>query len=88
MVAEARADGAGAVVGDFLHAAIVENKGGAGGMAGKPCRGGGGSVVLPELIVGQPSKILPQRGAQQVAYGSAGQTGSGIKFKWERVLAG
>jgi hypothetical protein len=45
------------------------------------------SLVLPELIVGQPSKILPQRGAQQVAYGSAGQTRSGIEFEWEWALA-
>ena len=41
MVPEARAIGAGAVVRDFFCAAIVENKGGAGGVAGKPCRGGG-----------------------------------------------
>ena len=44
-VAEARADGAGAVVGEFLHAAIVENKGGARGVTGKPYRGGGAFVV-------------------------------------------
>ena len=45
MVAEARAVGAGAVVGEFFCAAIVENKGGAGGVAGKPCRGGGAFVT-------------------------------------------
>ncbi len=41
MVADARADGTGAMVGEFMRAAIVEIKGGAGGVAGKPCRGGG-----------------------------------------------
>ena len=44
-VAEARADDAGAVVGKFLRAAIVENKGGAGGVAHKPCQGGGAFVA-------------------------------------------
>ena len=33
MVAESRVVGVGAVVGEFLRAAIVENKGGAGGVA-------------------------------------------------------
>ena len=28
------------MVGEFVRAAIVENKGGAGGVAGKPCQGG------------------------------------------------
>ena len=36
MVAEARAIGAGAVVGKLFFPAIVENKGGAGGMVGEP----------------------------------------------------
>ena len=44
-VAEARADGAGAVVGEFVCTAIVENKGGARGVAGKPCQGGGAFVA-------------------------------------------
>ncbi len=44
-VAEARADGAGAMVGEFVRAAIVEIKGGAGGVAGKPCQGGGAFVA-------------------------------------------
>ncbi len=45
MVAESRVVGVGAVVGEFFCAAIVENKGGAGGVAGKPCQGGGAFVV-------------------------------------------
>ncbi len=36
MVPEARAVGVGAVVGELFFPAIVENKGGAGGMVGKP----------------------------------------------------
>ena len=44
-VAEARAVGAGAVVGELFFPAIVENKGGAGGMAGEPCLGGGTFVA-------------------------------------------
>jgi hypothetical protein len=48
------------------------------------------SLIQLKSIVGQPSKFLPQRGAQQVAHGREGQTGSrsGIEFKWERTLAG
>ncbi len=49
MVAEARAVGAGAVVGGFFCAAIVENKGGAGGVAGKPCHRGG--VFVAEFSI-------------------------------------
>ena len=33
------------MVGEFLHTAIVENKGGAGGVAGRPCQGGGAFVA-------------------------------------------
>ena len=33
------------MVGEFFFAAIVENKGVAGGVAGKPCRGGGAFVA-------------------------------------------
>ena len=33
------------MVGEFVSAAIVENKGGAGGVAGKPCRGSGAFLV-------------------------------------------
>ena len=33
------------MVGEFVRAAIVKIKGGAGGVAGKPCRGGGAFVV-------------------------------------------
>ena len=36
-VAEARVDGVGAMVGEFVRAAIVENKGGAGGVSVEPC---------------------------------------------------
>ncbi len=41
MVAEARANGTCAMVGEFVHNAIVENKGGAIGVGVEPCRGGG-----------------------------------------------
>ena len=44
-VAEARADGAGAMVREFVHAAIVENKGGTGGVGIEPCQGGGAFVA-------------------------------------------
>jgi hypothetical protein len=33
------------MVGEFVRAAILEIKGGAGGVAGKPCRGGGAFVA-------------------------------------------
>ena len=44
-VAEARANGAGAMVGEFVCNAIVETKGGAVGVGVEPCQRGGTFVV-------------------------------------------
>ena len=83
-VAEARANGAGAMVGEFVCNAIVETKGGAVGVGVEPCQRGGTFVVefkIASINCWAALKFLPQRGEQQVARGCMGQIGSVIKFK-------
>ena len=75
-VTEARADGAGADVGEFLHAAIVENKGGAGGVANKPCRGGRAFVAEFSIATIDCWAAFEDFAAAQGATGCPGERGA------------
>ncbi len=81
-IAEARAVGAGAVVGELFFPAIVENKGGAGGMAGEPCLGGG--TFVAEFSIARID-CWPTFVDFVTAWGAAGcPRARGADREWER----
>ncbi len=87
-VTEARADGAGADVGEFLHAAIVENKGGAGGVANKPCRGGRAFVAEFSIATIDCWAAFEDFAAAQGATGCPGERGADRERDQVRVGTG